>query len=140
MKKIRMKCVEKTPSRLAFVKLIKDVSGLGLKESKDISDTFDYDINSVVEFEILDKSIDQFRKDLELIGGQYLVNGGVEFDREYKLLTLGLGEQKDYVDFISENLNYFDNQEGIIKLILTKLSKEDLIEITNKLDMYGSNM
>jgi hypothetical protein len=135
-KKIRMKCVEKTPSKLAFVKLIKEVSGLGLKESKDIADTFDYDINKSVEFEILtpSKSIEQFKKDLKNIGGQYLVNGGVEFDREYKLLTLGLGEQEDYVDFISENLNYFSNQEDTIKLILTKLSKEDLIEITNKLD------
>ena len=135
MKKIRLKCVEKTPSKLAFVKLIKEVSGLGLKESKDIADTFDYNINKVVEFEISrDKSIDQFRKDLREIGGQYLVNGGVEFDREYKLLTLGLGEQEDYVDFISQNLNYFTNQQEAIKLILTKLSKEDLIEITNKLD------
>jgi hypothetical protein len=71
---------------------------------------------------------------LREIGGQYLVNGGVEFDREYKLLTLGLGEQEDYVDFISQNLNYFTNQQEAIKLILTKLSKEDLIEITNKLD------
>ena len=135
MKKIRLKCVEKTPSKLAFVKLIKEVSGLGLKESKDIADTFDYNINKVVEFEISrDKSIDQFRKDLREIGGQYLVNGGVEFDREYKLLTLGLGEQEDYVDFISQNLNYFTNQQEAIKFILTKLSKEDLIEITNKLD------
>lgn len=135
MKKIRMKCIQKTPSKLAFVKLIKEVSGLGLKESKDIADTFDYDINKTVEFEILtSKSIDQFRKDLKDMGGQYLVNGGVEFDREYKLLTLGLGEQEDYVDFISENLNYFTNQQEAIKIILTKLSKEDLIEITNKLD------
>jgi hypothetical protein len=135
MKKIRLKCVEKTPSKLAFVKLLKEVTGYGLKESKDIADTFDYDINKVVEFEISrDKSIDQFRKDLREIGGQYLVNGGVEFDREYKLLTLGLGEQEDYVDFISQNLNYFTNQQEAIKLILTKLSKEDLIEITNKLD------
>jgi len=32
-----------------------------LKESKDIVDTFDYDINKTVEFEILkDISIDQF--------------------------------------------------------------------------------
>jgi hypothetical protein len=135
MKKIRMNCVQKTPSKLAFVKLIKEVGGLGLKEAKDIADTFDYDINKTVEFEILtSKSIDQFRKDLKEIGGQYLVNGGVEFDREYKLLTLGLGEQEDYVDFISQNLNYFTNQQEAIKLILTKLSKEDLIEITNKLD------
>lgn len=135
MKKIRMKCVEKTPSKLAFVKLIKEVSGLGLKESKDIADTFDNDINRPVEFEILtSKSIDQFRKNLKDIGGQYLINGGLEFDREYKLLTLGLGEQEDYVDFISSNLNYFSNKEDTIKLILNKLSKEDLIEITNKLD------
>lgn len=135
MKKIRMNCVQKTPSKLAFVKLIKEVSGLGLKDSKDIADTFDYDINKTVEFEILtSKSIDQFRKDLKDMGGQYLVNGDVEFDREYKLLTLGLGEQEDYVDFISENLNYFTNQQEAIKAILTKLSKEDLIEITNKLD------
>ena len=135
MKKIRMKCVQKTPSKLAFVKLIKQVSGLGLKESKDIADTFDYDINKTVEFEIpRDISIDQFRKDLKDIGGQYLVNGGLEFEREYKLLTLGLGEQEDYVDFISENLNYFTNQEDTIKFILSKLTKEDLIELTKKLD------
>ena len=119
---------------MAFVKLIKEVSGLGLKESKDIADTFDYDINKTVEFEMSrDKSIEQFRKDLKDIGGQYLVNGGVEFDREYKLLTLGLGEQEDYIDFISDNLNYFTNQEEAIKFILAKLSKEDLIELTNKL-------
>lgn len=135
MKKIRMKCVQKRPSKLAFVKLIKQVSGLGLKESKDIADTFDYDINKTVEFEIpKDISIDQFRKDLKEIGGQYLVNGGLEFEREYKLLTLGLGEQEDYVDFISENLNYFTNQEDTIKFILSKLTKEDLIELTKKLD------
>ena len=130
-----MNCVQKTPSKLAFVKLIKQVSGLGLKESKDIADTFDYDINKTVEFEIpRDISIDQFRKDLKEIGGQYLVNGGLEFEREYKLLTLGLGEQEDYVDFISENLNYFTNQEDTIKFILSKLTKEDLIELTKKLD------
>ena len=130
-----MNCVQKTPSKLAFVKLIKQVSGLGLKESKDIADTFDYDINKTVEFEIpRDISIDQFRKDLKDIGGQYLVNGGLEFEREYKLLTLGLGEQEDYVDFISENLNYFTNQEDTIKFILSKLTKEDLIELTKKLD------
>ena len=135
MKKIRMKCVQKTPSKLAFVKLIKQVSGLGLKESKDIADTFDYDINKTVEFEIpREISIEQFRKDLNDVGGQYIVNGGLEFEREYKLLTLGLGEQEDYVDFISENLNYFTNQHDTIKFILSKLTKEDLIELTNKLD------
>jgi len=135
MKKIRMRCVQKTPSKLAFVKLIKEVSGLGLKESKDIADTFDYDINRIVEFEISREiSIEQFRKDLNDVGGQYIVNGGLEFEREYKLLTLGLGEQDDYVDFISENLNYFTNQHDTIKFILSKLTKEDLIELTKKLD------
>ena len=81
-----------------------------------------------------DVTIEQFRKDLNDVGGQYIVNGGLEFEREYKLLTLGLGEQDDYVDFISENLNYFTNQEDTIKFILSKLTKEDLIELTKKLD------
>ena len=135
MKKIRMKCIQKTTSKLAFVKLIKEVSGLGLKDSKDIVDSFDYDINKIVEFEISkDRSIEKFREDLKDVGGEYLVNGGLEFEREYKLLTLGLGEQEDYVDFISENLNYFTNQEDTIKFILSKLTKEDLIELTKKLD------
>jgi hypothetical protein len=135
MKKIRMKCVQKTQSKLAFVKLIKEVSGLGLRDSKDIVDSFDYDINKIVEFEISkDRSIEKFREELKDIGGEYLVNGGLEFEREYKLLTLGLGEQEDYVDFISENLNYFTNQEDTIKFILSKLTKEDLIELTKKLD------
>ena len=135
MKKIRMKCVQKTTSKLALVKLIKEVSGLGLKDSKDIVDSFDYDINKIVEFEISkDRSIEKFREELKDIGGEYLVNGGLEFEREYKLLTLGLGEQEDYVDFISENLNYFTNQEDTIKFILSKLTKEDLIELTKKLD------
>jgi hypothetical protein len=135
MKKIRMKCVQKTPNKLTFLKLIKEVSGLGLKESKEIVETFDYDINRIVEFEISREiSIEQFRKDLNDVGGQYIVNGGLEFEREYKLLTLGLGEQDDYVDFISENLNYFTNQDDTIKFILSKLSKEDLIELTKKLD------
>jgi hypothetical protein len=135
MKKIRIKCIQKTPSKLAFVKLIKQVSGLGLKESKEIVETFDYDINKTVEFEIpREISIEQFRKDLNDVGGQYIVNGGLEFEREYKLLTLGLGEQEDYVDFISENLNYFTNQDDTIKFILSKLTKEDLIELTKKLD------
>ena len=135
MKKIRMKCIQKTTSKLALVKLIKEVSGLGLKDSKDIVDSFDYDINKIVEFEISkDRSIEKFREDLKDVGGEYLVNGGLEFEREYKLLTLGLGEQEDYVDFISENLNYFTNQEDTIKFILSKLTKEDLIELTKKLD------
>jgi hypothetical protein len=135
MKKIRMKCIQKTPNKLALVKLIKQVSDLGLKDSKNIVDTFDYDINMSVEFEILNnKSIEIFRNELKEIGGQYSVNGGVEFDRELKLLKLGLGQEKDYVDFISENLSYTNN-EDIIKFILGKLNKEDLIQIINKLNI-----
>jgi ribosomal protein L7/L12 len=35
------------------VKLLKEVTGYGLREAKDLADTFDNDINKVVEFEIL---------------------------------------------------------------------------------------
>ena len=135
MKKLRLKCIQKTTTKLAFVKLLKEVTGYGLREAKDLADTFDNDINKVVEFEILPSiSIEQFRKSLNDISGEYVVNGGLSFEREYKLLTLGLGEKEDYVDFISENLNYFTNQHDTIKFILSKLTKEDLIELTKKLD------
>ena len=76
----------------------------------------------------------EYEKALSKFTGKTVISFGVEFDREYKLLTLGLGEQEDYVDFISENLNYFTNQEDTIKFILSKLTKEDLIELTKKLD------
>jgi hypothetical protein len=135
MKKIRLKCIQKTTTKLAFVKLLKEVTGYGLREAKDLADTFDNDINKVVEFEILPSiSIEQFRKSLNDISGEYVVNGGLSFEREYKLLTLGLGEKEDYVDFISENINFFDNKEDTIRFILSKLEKEELLELTKKLD------
>jgi len=135
MRKVRLKCIQKTTNKLTFVKLLKEVTGYGLKESKDIADNFDYDINRIVEFEISsDVSIEQFRKDLKNVGGEYVVNGGLVFEREYKILTLGLGEKEDYVDFISENLNFFDNKEDTIKFILSKLEKEELLELIKKLD------
>jgi hypothetical protein len=135
MKKLRLKCIQKTTTKLAFVKLLKEVTGYGLREAKDLADTFDNDINKVVEFEILPSiSIEQFRKSLNDISGEYVVNGGLSFEREYKLLTLGLGEKEDYVDFISENINFFDNKEDTIRFILSKLEKEELLELTKKLD------
>lgn len=134
MRKVRLKCIQKTTNKLAFVKLLKEVTGYGLKESKDIADTFDYDINKVVEFEMVsDVSIEQFRKDLKDVGGEYVVNGGLVFEREYKILTLGLGEKEDYVDFISENINSFDNKEDTIKFILSKLEKKELLELIKKI-------
>lgn len=135
MKKVRLKCIQKTTNKLSFVKLLKEVTGYGLREAKDLADTFDNDINKVVEFEILPSiSIEQFRKSLNDISGEYVVNGGLVFEREYKLLTLGLGEKEDYVDFISENINFFDNKEDTIRFILSKLEKEELLELTKKLD------
>lgn len=132
MRKVRLKCIQKTTSLLSFVKLIKEVSGLGLRESKDIADSL-HSLDNV-EFDIpSDKSIEQFRKDLKGIGGLYLVNGGIEFDREYKLLKLGLGDKDDYIDLVSKNIDYFTNSNEIFEHILSKLSKEDLIELTNKL-------
>lgn len=136
MKKVRMKCITKTNSKLAFVKLIKEYSELGLKEAKDLVDSLDYGPDVTIEFDAQDTtSINQFRKDMiDKVGGQYSITGGIEFDREFKLLTLGLGTEEDYVDFISENLTSFGNINDLVRVILGKLSKEDLMELTNKIE------
>ncbi len=133
MRKIRMVCIEKTQSKLSFVKLVKEVARIGLKEAKDLCDILDSP-HQIIEFDVpKDTNIDQFRKDMVNVGGRYLINGGVEFDREFKLLTIGVGLKEDYVEFISQNLNYFDNSEEILRFTLTRLSKEDLMEVTKKL-------
>lgn len=131
--KVRMKCIVPTPSKLAFVKLLKEYSGLGLKEAKDLVDSVSNGV--VIEFDTQDNiSINQFRKDMIKVGGQYSISGGLEYDREFKLLTLGLGTEEDYIDFISDNVMYLGNTQVVLRHLLSKLSKEDLIELTSKLE------
>ena len=137
MKKlVRIKLIENCPNKLQFVKLIKECSGLGLKESKDICDRLH--AGEVQTFEVReDDAVNyakKFRQDIVSCGGRFQVSGGVEFQRNYKMLELGIGDDSDYVDFISESIfqNNLENSEEFLKFVLTKFNREQLIEIFDK--------
>lgn len=151
MRKIRIKLLSKCENKLAVVKLIKDCTKLGLRESKDIADEMFDNIGLSKEIELTDPYI----KDGELINpyerftsniknyGNFLVNGGKSWERESKMLGIGVGDIDDYCGFIIEHITSSGFEEGkdILNLILSKLDKDTLIEIVNKISkIYDSNL
>lgn len=149
MKTIKIKLLEPTSEKLKFVKLIKDCSGLGLKEAKDLCDelhrnpsivqvmpirdweTYDYNTGKTTPTTIDYRK--KFATEIKNISGNFIVNGGVQWERNVKMLTLGIADKTDYAEFMKDYiLNKFDNSEDILTFVLDKLSKEDLQEIFNK--------
>jgi hypothetical protein len=150
--KVKIQVVSKTLNKLSFVKLIKECTGLGLKESKDIVDRLELNLGSTEEIEVLNEihkpisgtgngltCLDYLKEVLSgksktiSLGGTYKINGGLQYLREYKILSLGIGEKLDYHNFISEHIK--NNNYDIMEVILSKLSKEDLIEVFNKIEL-----
>jgi hypothetical protein len=137
MKKlVRIKLIAGCTNKLQFVKLIKDCSNLGLKESKDICDRLH--AGEIQTFEAReDDAVNyarKFRQDIVNCGGKFQVSGGVEFQRDYKMLELGIGDDSDYVDFISESIfqNNLENSEEFLKFVLSKFNREQLVELFDR--------
>ena len=147
-RKLRIKLISPTKQKLQFVKLIKDYSGLGLRESKDLCDSLHSNPHLVYEMPIridfgsntdlasLSTSglIKKFISDLKNIDGQFMVNGGVQWERDIKILKLGLADKSEYSDFIKNYIfDSFEDSENILNLALSKLSKDQLEEVFNKI-------
>lgn len=138
--KIGLKMVEKTEGKLKLVKLIKDVGGLGLKEAKDIADYLYENIGKSKEFDINSGFKDNYGNIIDPIsylnaelpgcGGKILLSGGKEWQREFKMLSLGIGETEDYSYFIKE---YLQTNKDFLDNILSKLKKEDLQKLINEI-------
>lgn len=124
---------ENCPTKLMFVKILKDYTELGLKETKEICDRLHEMPYKPIEIDIKDSDVDQLRQDLLNIELNFIMNGDRKFERERKLLALGLGEKEDYISFFVECGDLFDNQKEILNLALNKLSVEDLNEIFGKI-------
>ena len=135
---IRIKLRVGSPNKLQLVKLIKDCSGLGLKESKDICDRLHSYPGDVQSFEARqdDTGINyarKFREEIKNCGGEFIVSGGKELMREFKMLELGIGDNQDYADFIVDYYeNNFEDQKDFLKFVLSNLKREDLISIFEK--------
>lgn len=134
---IRIKLIEKCTNKLIFVKLIKDCSGLGLKESKDICDRLHSHPLETQTFVVRQDGITnyakKFRDEISNSGGKFIVSGGTEFMRDFKILDLGIGDNEDYANFIIDYYeNNFEDQKEFLKFVLSKLHREDLMSIFEK--------
>jgi hypothetical protein len=73
----------------------------------------------------------------EVIQGKFNVTGGLQWDRNIKMLSLGIADESEYIDFVNEFL--IDNRnlevsQTILRFALSKLSKEELQEVFNEIN------
>lgn len=140
--KIRFKLLSHCNNKLAVVKLIKDCAGLSLKDSKDIADLMFNNIGLVREIDLkepyiregkLFKPFDEFAKIKDF--GDFQITGGLSWERDFKMLSLGVGDTEDYVNFVAEymTLNNVEENKMLLKVIFNKSKKEDLVELVNKI-------
>jgi hypothetical protein len=78
-------------------------------------------------FDYIESVINQF--------GDFQVTGGLSWERDSKMLGLGIGETEDYATFVSDYMSYNNLEENkiILEILFSKLNKEDLIELVNKI-------
>jgi hypothetical protein len=139
MKKLKIKLRSNCLAKLVFVKLIKDTTGLGLREAKDLVDQIcDSEYPTInISFPNLNL-LNKFRS--EIVNVSFydeppIIGLSIEDQRELKMLEIGIGDRSDYINFIAQNiLTGFGNSDELLIFILQKFNKEDLIEIINKIE------
>jgi len=127
---VRIKMLEPSKFKLHLVKALKDVTVLGLREAKDLID----DLHSGREV----KTVVSTREGvIELKSrfnehGKFIINGGIEYQRNIQLLQLELGNSDEYINEISDRIFYQlsdENSKLLLNFALSKLSHQQLIEI-----------
>ena len=143
--KIRIQLIERCPNKIQFVKLIKDCTGLGLKEAKNVCDRL-HDRPDLIEEITVHDSIDEngitysnkFINGMrEVIQGKFIVTGGIQWQRDIKMLSLGIADESEYIDFVNEFLidnRNLEKSQTILRFALSKLSKEELREVFNEIN------
>ena len=143
--KIRIQLIERCPNKIQFVKLIKDCTGLGLKEAKNVCDRL-HDRPDLIEEITVHDSIDEngitysnkFINGMrEVIQGKFIVTGGIQWQRDIKMLSLGIADESEYIDFVNEFLidnRNLEKSQTILRFALSKLSKEELQEVFNEIN------
>lgn len=143
MIRIRIKLLSKCENKLQVVKLIKDCTELGLKQAKDLADEMFNKIGLVREIELREpylkdgKSfvpIDEFTTKIKDFG-DFQVTGGISWERDSKMLGLGIGDVEDYATFVSDYMTYNNSEKNkiILESLFNKLKKEDLVELVNQI-------
>jgi hypothetical protein len=139
---IKIKLVNDCNNKLQFVKNIKELCGLDLRNSKDIADRVCQKPYLPVELDIptgisTKEAHDKIRYNLSFSGDYIIdfeINGGTQWQREIKMLQLGVGERKDYLDFLKQHIQTnFGNSDEMLTFVLDKLTQEQLQETIDKI-------
>ena len=74
---------------------------------------------------------------MKKIEGRFSVTGGTQWERNIKMLSLGIADESEYIDFTNEFL--IDNRnlevsENILRFALSKLSKDELQEVFTEIN------
>ena len=147
MKKIEIKLQEPSSHKLQLVKLIKDCSGMGLKDSKELCDNLHqypgknwsmpirdwetWDHNTGAKTSAKRDYHQYFIDELNLIqSGKFIVTGGREWLRDMKLAQLGMADKDSIIGTLSEYiLNKWSDSKEVLEVALSKLEIWELIEV-----------
>ena len=130
-KTFTIKSIGKEPDKLRMVKLIKEFTGWGLKESKDFLDSVaDNNRPSQITLDLtLDQEKELLKKLDEVRGIEWTFNDSL-YRRQLKLVQLGLIDDKqELVEILKREFNstiFLDD-------ILSALSEDRLIELVKQI-------
>jgi hypothetical protein len=135
---IKVKLINDCNNKLRFVKNVKELCDLGLRDAKDIVDRICQKPYTPFEFEVpmgttTKEAYDKLTYDLAP-DNILEINGGTQWQREIKMLQLGVGERQDYLDFLKQHIQTnFGNSEEMLTFVLDKLTQEQLQETIDKI-------
>lgn len=136
MKRVEVK-YKKTDSYLLFVKMVKEHANLGLREAKDFCDRCKEFPDVLFPLFVSDDL--KFKIDIEHNFGDNIKILTKEYQRDIKLMKLGLGDYNDMIDILSSELSYklsmSKNSKSSIKdmLLDMELDEETLTKFFNKI-------
>jgi hypothetical protein len=144
MRRISITAIEETRSKLGLVKVVKEASGLGLKDSKDLCDKMHSRLGVPVEFQ-LDIGVSEkgFINSVQSLGGKYEISGGSQWIRNKKILELGIATEQDYSEFISDFIvdriyqSDIGKSKQLLQEIFSKFDKNQLEGIFKNIIMYS---
>ena len=137
MKRVELRYIKDINSHLQFVRLIKEFTGMGLKEAKEFCDNCRSYPNT--PFVLMVNNDIEFKSKIEDSMGDSILVSNKEHQRNIKLIKLGIGDYQDMIDILSDQIstdlliNTISNYKNYIKdLILDmEIGEDKLIEIIN---------
>jgi len=138
--KIYLKVIEPTTTRLALTRLIRISTGMSLADSKRLCDKINTHPFPSEQMIISDEfktkhggyALAKFKRELSEVSGKFLISGGIQQERDLKILAVGIGDDADYVNVIVEHLKITNNSDLLSKIV-SKLDKESKIEIVKNI-------